>query len=80
MRFYFLPPELPVLLMVPIKCGFFFNGMRSWELVKDGWLSDAGISRLGHLKMADPGKQLQGRISPCMSNTLSQYLDHMFCI
>ena len=54
--------------------------MISWELVKDGWLSDAGISRLGHLKMADPGKQLPGQISACISNTLSPYLDHMICI
>ena len=43
------------------------------------WLSDAGISRLGHPKMADafPGKQLWGRISPRINNRHSSYLDHM---
>ena len=46
------------------------------------WSSDVGISRLGHPKMAEafPGKQLRGRISPCIGNRYSPYLDHMACI
>ena len=46
------------------------------------WSSDAGISRLGHPKMADavPGKQLLGRISPSIRNRHSPYLDYITCI
>ena len=46
------------------------------------WSSDAGISRLGHPKMADafPVKELRGRISPCIHSRHSPYLDHMTCI
>ena len=56
------------------------NGSR-WSGL-NRWSSDAGISRLGHPKMADafPGKQLRGRISPCIGNRHSPYLDHMTCI
>ena len=46
------------------------------------WSSDADISRLEHPKMTDafPGKQLRGRISPCISNIHSPYLDRMTCV
>ena len=51
----------------------------SWTItfLYQRWSSDAGISRLGHPKMADalPGKQLRGRISLCIGNRHSPYLD-----
>ena len=39
--------------------------------VQHRWSSDAGISKLGHPKMADafPRKQLRARISPCIGNS-----------
>ena len=46
------------------------------------WSSDAGISRLGHPKMADafPGNQLWGQISPSIGNRHSPDLDYITCI
>ena len=47
-----------------------------------GWSLEAGISWLGHLKIAEdfPGKQLRWRISLCIRNRLTPYLYHITCI
>ena len=79
MRFYFLPPELPVLLMVPIKC-VFFQWHDKLGTCKRRLVIGRRYLEIRASQMADPGKQLPGQISACISNILSPYLDHMICI
>ena len=72
----------PALWLVEMHSGPVVD-VSDWSgYINHHWSSDAGISRLGHPKMADafPGNRLWGQISPSIGNRHSPDLDYIACI